>query len=113
TERIQDSNFRNADPARGDGCGNQRVTRERTNTMDIPLPQVLPTTPDAPSPCRMLRTKTAFGTFEGAPHDWQLGDSTTAVYWCLLTMATSGPDNEFAHPQTCGNGRGCFQKEIA
>jgi hypothetical protein len=72
--------------------------------MNIPLPQT-------PTVCRMLRTKTAFGTFEGAPHEWHTGESTTAVYWCLHTMATAGPDHHYAHPETCaGAGRGCYQK---
>ena len=39
--------------------------------------------------CRLLRTKTAFGTFRGNAYTWQSGRSTTAVYWCLRTMETS------------------------
>jgi hypothetical protein len=77
--------------------------------MNIQLPQ---SQSSADTMCRMLRTKTAFGTFDGAPHEWHTGDSTTAVYWCLATMQSAGPDNDFAHPHTCGNGRGCFQKSL-
>jgi hypothetical protein len=67
-------------------------------------------TESKPEVCRMLRTKTAFGTLVG--HDpWQRGASSTAVYWCLETMQTSGPDDRFAHPHQCCAGRGCCKLE--
>ena len=59
-----------------------------------------------PEVCRSLRTKTAFGTLVGH-RPWQLGASSTAVYWCLRTMASAGPDDGLAHPPTCRPGRGC------
>lgn len=64
-----------------------------------------------PIVCRMLRTKTAFGTLvcdstEAMP--WQTGASTTAVYWCLRTMQNVGPDDHFAHPHACDKHRECF-----
>jgi len=58
--------------------------------------------------CRRLRTKKAFGSFHGNLYSWQSGDSTTAVYWCLRTMETVGPDDGFAHPHACMSGRECF-----
>ena len=58
--------------------------------------------------CRSLRTKTAFGTFRGKFDSWQTGYSTTAVYWCLRTMETVGPDDGYAHPHACQSGRECF-----
>lgn len=58
--------------------------------------------------CRRLRTKKAFGSFHGNLYSWQSGDSTTAVYWCLRTMETVGPDDGFAHPHACVSGRECF-----
>lgn len=48
---------------------------------------------DVPVVCEFLRTKTAFGTFAGSLYSWQTGNSTTAVYWCLRTMETAGPDD--------------------
>jgi hypothetical protein len=63
---------------------------------------------DVPEVCRHLRTKTAFGS-DGGPRLWQLGESTTAVYWCLRTMETFGPDGSFCHPQSCGSGRRCHR----
>ena len=64
----------------------------------------------APAICSLLRTKTAFGGYEldDQPANWQSGQSTTAVFWCLRTMGTAGPDDQFAHPSACGAGRTCF-----
>jgi hypothetical protein len=61
-----------------------------------------------PVVCQFLRTKTAFGTFAGSLYSWQTGNSTTAVYWCLRTMETAGPDDGYAHPHACCPGRDCF-----
>jgi hypothetical protein len=67
-------------------------------------------TEEQPPVCRLLRTKTAFGTFRGNAWAWQSGRSTTAVYWCLRTMETAGPDDGYTHPHTCREGRGCFER---
>ena len=64
---------------------------------------------EVPNVCRWLRTKTAFGS-DGGPRLWQLGESTTAVYWCLRTMETFGPDGSFCHPHECGAGRRCHRE---
>ena len=66
--------------------------------------------------CARLRTKTAFGSYmleTDADGDvpWQNRDSTTAVFWCLCTMETAGPDDLFAHPTTCKPGRTCFRPD--
>jgi len=58
--------------------------------------------------CRRLRTKKSFGSFQGNLYSWQSGASTTAVYWCLRTMETVGPDDGYAHPHACLSGRDCF-----
>ena len=60
-----------------------------------------------PVVCRLLRTKSAFGSEQGA--SWQCGDSNTDVFWCLNTMETFGPDDGFAHARECRKGRACFQ----
>jgi len=68
-----------------------------------------------PVVCRLLRTKTAFGTLVGDrsdPAPWQTGVSTTAVYWCLGTMASAGPDDGLAHPHACCASRACFKADI-
>jgi hypothetical protein len=75
-------------------------------------------TPGAkPKVCTFLRTKTAFGSYmmetddaEEAPA-WQDGNSTTAIFWCLKTMDTCGPDDDFAHAKTCRPGRECFRSD--
>jgi hypothetical protein len=61
--------------------------------------------------CCLLRTKTAFGNFVGNLHSWRSGNSTTAVYWCLRTMETAGPDDGYVHPHNCREGRVCFEEE--
>jgi len=60
-----------------------------------------------PVVCRHLRTKMAFGSMPMA-EDWQRGESSTAVYWCLCTMESAGPDDDFAHARKCRAGRRCF-----
>lgn len=70
------------------------------------------TTPRAPRVCALLRTKMAFGSLEPGAPDWQTGDDSTAVYWCLQTMETSGVDQGYAHPHECRPGRVCFVKPV-
>ena len=67
---------------------------------------------EVPVVCRFLRTKVAFGTLMGGHLPWQMGASSTAVYWCLKTMETAGPDDGYAHPHACCAGRECFEKPI-
>ena len=64
---------------------------------------------EVPVVCRCLRTKTSFGTLDGDVAPWQAGLSTTAVYWCLRTMESWGPDQSFAHAHRCRAGRSCFE----
>lgn len=73
-----------------------------------PEPHKLPVVAAPPVVCRKLRTKTAFGSLQPGAPDWRHGDSTTAVYWCLVTMETAGADDGLAHPHHCGSGRSCF-----
>ena len=63
---------------------------------------------ELPDVCRYIRTKTAFGNSVGY-QPWQRGESSTAAYWCLRTMTSSGPDDQLVHPQSCCAGRGCFK----
>ncbi len=59
--------------------------------------------------CRCLRTKAAFGSVVGE-EDWQLGHSSTAVYWCLATMEHVGPDEGPVDVHACREGRRCFRR---
>jgi hypothetical protein len=61
--------------------------------------------------CRHLRTKTwlaldAFG--QGDPRQ----SPSTAQYWCLRTMRSSGPDGDLAVPEECTDDRICFEAAV-
>lgn len=60
------------------------------------------------SHCRHLRTKTAYIPEADRPDVWRSGESSTAQYWCLCTMTTAGPDNQFVAPESCCSSRTCF-----
>jgi hypothetical protein len=77
-----------------------REFMEENETVEADLPQV----------CDMLRTKNAFGNHIGY-RPWQRGESSTAVYWCLHTMSTVGPDDQLVHARACCAGRVCFHRE--
>ena len=62
--------------------------------------------------CRLLRTKTAFGTTSGYT-PWRTGESRTAAFWCLGTMGSVGPDEALAHPHRCREGRACWRSPEA
>ena len=62
-----------------------------------------------PVVCRSLRTKEAFVETNEGDAPWQAGLSTTAVYWCLRTMETAGPDGCEARPSCCGAARVCYR----
>lgn len=65
---------------------------------------------ELPVLCRFLRCKSAFGAVEDN-EAWQLGTSSTEVYWCLATMEAFGPDDDYAHATTCAGGaRGCYRR---
>ena len=82
--------------------------------MTLPLEQFPPEpqTAEVPTVCRLLRTKTAYGNYGDDMLAWQTGDSTTAVFWCLSTMTTAGPDQDYAHPMSCRQGRRCFKAAV-
>jgi hypothetical protein len=69
-----------------------------------------PSESELPQVCHMLRTKNAFGNHVGY-RPWQKGESSTAVYWCLHTMGTVGPDDALVHPHTCCGDRHCFEHD--
>lgn len=57
--------------------------------------------------CNYLRAK-----ISGAPHNdkralFALRDEATTIYWCLLTMSPSGPDDGLVHARRCGPERAC------
>jgi hypothetical protein len=57
--------------------------------------------------CNFLRAKVS-----GAAHNdkhalYVLRDEATTIYWCLLTMSPSGPDDGLVHARRCSSGRVC------
>jgi hypothetical protein len=59
--------------------------------------------------CRHLRTKTHY-----VPDSYEERDvsrsSSTAIFWCLKTMRSDGPDGALALPEDCVEGRGCWEE---
>lgn len=64
---------------------------------------------ELPVLCKYLRCKSAYGAVEDNT-EWQLGTSTTEVYWCLATMEAFGPDDSYAHATVCQGGRACYRR---
>jgi hypothetical protein len=60
--------------------------------------------------CLWLRTKTAYYRDETGARMFD-PSSTTACYTCLKTQRPFGPDAEPADASSCGESRGCFEKE--
>jgi hypothetical protein len=62
--------------------------------------------------CRHLRTKTWL-----APDAFGQGDPcrspSTAQYWCLRTLRSSGPDGDLAVPEACTDERICFEAMVS
>jgi hypothetical protein len=79
------------------------------SSVKVNLPVQQPADPASAPVCRLLRTKTAYGSLEGMEHAWHEGASTTAVFWCLGTMETAGLDDGYVHPHTCCAGRTCYK----
>jgi hypothetical protein len=66
---------------------------------------------ELPVLCKFLRCKSAYGSMPGEDNTWQLGTSSTEVYWCLATMEAFGPDDSYAHATVCQGVRGCYRRE--
>lgn len=58
--------------------------------------------------CRLLRTKGAFGAV--VENEWSGEADTSAVFWCLHTMESFGPDEQAVHGAECLPGRRCWQR---
>jgi hypothetical protein len=61
--------------------------------------------------CDFLRAKVS-----GAAHGdkralFVLRNEASTVYWCLLTMGPSGPDDDLVHASRCGKDRVCCVAE--
>lgn len=60
-------------------------------------------------PCQCLRTKNPYGTTPQDAESWLPGVDTSSSYWCLRTMSSAGPDDNYVHLARCVPGRGCYQ----
>jgi hypothetical protein len=64
----------------------------------------------APEPapvCRAIRSKGA-GVVYGSRVQFEHGFHSSAVFWCLATAESVGPDDGVVHPHVCTTGRECF-----
>jgi hypothetical protein len=57
--------------------------------------------------CRSIRSKGA-GVVYGERVQFDSGYYSSAVFWCLATAETVGPDDGLVHPHACTAGRSCF-----
>jgi hypothetical protein len=64
------------------------------------------------SGCRHIRTRMSYGPGIGDFGDWRTDKGSSNQYWCLKTMTTAGPDNDFVAPETCQPDRGCFENDL-
>ena len=56
---------------------------------------------ETPRLCKFLRAKTH--GVHGDPRDlWAIRNESTLIYWCLLTISPSGPDDGLVHACECG-----------
>ncbi|MBI3725775.1 hypothetical protein HY251_17750 [bacterium] len=56
--------------------------------------------------CASIRAKGFFVFTEETPPPVE---TDTAVWWCVRTMTSIGPDGEAVHRQCCGASRACFE----
>jgi hypothetical protein len=59
-----------------------------------------------PPLCKWLRAKT-HGVHGDRDALWALRDDASAIFWCLLTMSPTGPDDRLVHVRDCGTSRIC------
>lgn len=59
--------------------------------------------------CKNLRHKRMYVDNSDSVTDQN--ESMTRQYWCLATMATFGPDDNFVAAERCGQHRSCFKSK--
>ena len=57
--------------------------------------------------CDYLRAKVSGAAHNDKRKLFALRTEATTIYWCLLTMSPSGPDDGLVHAGRCGAGRAC------
>ena len=72
-----------------------------------------PAGPAAPDPtaeprlCDFLRAKVSAGAHGDKRALFAIRDDASSIYWCLLTMSPSGPDDGLVHADRCSPDRTC------
>lgn len=61
--------------------------------------------------CLYLRTKTAYFRTPQGERIFE-PDSSTACYTCFKTQLPYGPDGKPADAHSCGEDRGCFNRDV-
>lgn len=59
--------------------------------------------------CRFLRTKMSYIPDVDNSEMWRENSSSTHAYWCMHTMQPAGPDDNPVAPESCLQGRKCFE----
>ncbi len=62
--------------------------------------------------CRNLRTKRYYASDE-PPATYLTEEAATTGYWCLRTMGTFGPDDQYVCPGDCAVQRTCYETTVA
>jgi len=60
-----------------------------------------------PRRCAHLATKSDYYRDPREPAPWDAGSGSTAIYWCVLTSKSIGPDGAPCDVAACAAGRGC------
>ena len=79
--------------------------------MDSPEPSTEQSPPLVLSktPCRHLRSKGMY-VYTDTTNDSVDEENDGSIYWCLSTMKSFGPDDEYVDRRECRNtGRSCFE----
>ena len=58
--------------------------------------------------CRNIATKTDYYRDPAQPVPWEPGSGSTAVYWCILTQKSLGPDGLPCDRLDCCPERECY-----
>lgn len=61
--------------------------------------------------CDYLRAKVTGASHSDKSALFALRNEATTIYWCLLTMSPSGPDDGLVHANRCSEGRVCCVRE--
>jgi hypothetical protein len=77
--------------------------------VDVPTEPIEQASPSA-IPCRHLRSKGMYVYTDGIAGEPNDDEFDSSIYWCLKTMTSFGPDDEFVDRRACRmTGRSCYE----